>query len=71
MLMPGIIAEDVRREAERRNKRLSGDWYSITMVTVRDVAYVAVARREAWDIAREDVVANDHRYYKTNRWLFA
>lgn len=70
-LMPGLMAGVIRMETAKRNRRLGGEEYIVTVVAELKGDYVMVERREAWDIAREDIVANSHRYYKTNSWQLA
>lgn len=55
VLMRCPVAE-LQAEADKRNSRLSGEWYSITVMhdSFRDVTSALVTRSEQWASAREE-----------------
>ena len=55
VLMRWPVAE-LQAEADKRNARLSGEWYSITVMhdSFRDVTSALVTRSEQWASAREE-----------------
>lgn len=74
-LLPGGVVNQAMVEAERRNRALNGEWFSVTAISneahTRVVRFALVTRVEAWDIAREDLIAHNHRFYRANSWQFA
>lgn len=55
---------ELQAEADKRNARLSGEWYSITLIhdSYRDVTSALVTRSEQWESARDECLLGLMRF---------
>lgn len=67
MLMCYSIAE-LQHEADRRNARMSGEWYGVAVQVYPSREPIAVVTRtEHWEAARDDVLLGVMRFATRNR----